>query len=1278
MRIFRSLLATVGLLSAGILCAQSGAKLYVDALPAEAGSGWDGVDGHAYTGALGAGSGYATVQAALNAMGSGDDVYLRGGVYSATYNAKYAFKIPADKDGTATNWCSIQSYPGEWAVLKGNSGTRNVLGLDDGAGTTYVNYWKIDRLEIMGGSVGINVSGGPVEITRCYIHGNLGRTTDVFSGIGIIGYVLRDSLIADCYLRDNGNFVRNLSIKLIADYQHRHGNDYNNPYDPERCLRNTVVRNNLIDGDPFVPEAGIHFKSQQYLTSHSSVNWAQGDWGCNVHHNILLNQKLGIFCNQDFAQIHHNIITSSAAGIDVNEEGGSGDLTAVTIYNNTLIGGGISSFWGYFSYAPYSTVTPYLSIINNIVDSDPADDNSSITLRKSNTGYSVDLARLNISHNYIYRALPHSDGSVSHLLFLKNESFPCGRMTVAQYQAGHGRINFARNAESPSDLLYKSTSGSDRFVTRAGHVMQGSATIGAGGKGGAHPYLPGVMIPSYVGAVDPASPQWVDDVLALGGMGSAGDKVLPSVPTGISAIATNSVTVSLSWNPSTDNICVSDYEVFRNGVKIATVDSPSFTDIGLPPSSVYSYTIVARDAAGNRSAASAAVSATTPIITDFQAPTQPLHLSFTIHTSYSLTLKWDASTDLPSTGGVGVREYRVYRNGVHITSVPTPTFSETELTPITSYRYRISAVDYAGSESALSDELTVTLPAQQILYVDSLPAEAGSKWNGINGGTYEGSPGVGRGYGSVQAALDAMAPGDDIFLRGGTYIGSHSEKYGFKIPANKNGGVSNWSSIQSYPGEWAVLDGNATASNVIGLTDDSGTTPVHYWRFERLEIRRGKGIGLNVSGGPVHVRWCYLHGNRSTDVDVFRAGIIGYVLRDSILEYCYIKDNGNATRNIGVKFVADYRHRLGDDFPNPLTADECLRSTSVRYCVFEGDPARADDTAINFKAKQYLTAHTNVDWTHADWGNKIHHNLFLDHSTAITCNQDFAQIFQNVFRSRGMAVQINEAGSMGALTGISIYNNTISGGIIASYWGPMHYAPWSIKTPYLYVLNNVFDRAPATNSNYAITLREEEDRYVLQTDRLELSHNYMHRSLAAGGGSVYHLRFLDNTGHPGGAMTVGDYQAAYGWPNFARDVANLTDPLIPVGATAAAALVVRKGHGVQTGKTIGSAGRGGAHPYLPGVMIPQYLGATNPDDHAWVAGVYGLMTLNSSGAPLAMLTAPAGDPSWIEGSTPGNHTPVLTPTGSRSTPAGQQLQIKVQGTDADGNTLLYSATGGVL
>ena len=39
-----------------------------------------------------------------------------------------------------------------------------------------------------------------------------------------------------------------------------------------------------------------------------------------------------------------------------------------------------------------------------------------------------------------------------------------------------------------------------------------------------------------------------------------------------------------------------------------------------------------------------------------------------------------------------------------------------------------------------------------------------------------------------------------------------------------------------------------------------------------------------------------------------------------------------------------------------------------------------------------------------------------------------------------------------------------------------------------------------------------------------------------------------------------------------------------------------------------------------------------------------------------------------------NHAPVLAPIGNRSVPAGEKIQFTVQGTDADGDTLQYSAS----
>ena len=90
------------------------------------------------------------------------------------------------------------------------------------------------------------------------------------------------------------------------------------------------------------------------------------------------------------------------------------------------------------------------------------------------------------------------------------------------------------------------------------------------------------------------------------------DTQAPTVPTGFSAMAVSSSQINLSWNASTDSVGVTKYVIRRNSVKIsADTTATSYQDIGLAPSTTYSYTIAAKDAAGNASGQSAAVLATT-------------------------------------------------------------------------------------------------------------------------------------------------------------------------------------------------------------------------------------------------------------------------------------------------------------------------------------------------------------------------------------------------------------------------------------------------------------------------------------------------------------------------------------------------------------------------------------------------------------------------------------------------------------------------------------------
>lgn len=89
------------------------------------------------------------------------------------------------------------------------------------------------------------------------------------------------------------------------------------------------------------------------------------------------------------------------------------------------------------------------------------------------------------------------------------------------------------------------------------------------------------------------------------------DTQAPSAPTGLVGTAVSTSQINLVWSASADNVGVVSYDVYRGAAKIATVSTTSYGDTGLQASTQYSYSVRARDAAGNVGITSDAVSVTT-------------------------------------------------------------------------------------------------------------------------------------------------------------------------------------------------------------------------------------------------------------------------------------------------------------------------------------------------------------------------------------------------------------------------------------------------------------------------------------------------------------------------------------------------------------------------------------------------------------------------------------------------------------------------------------------
>jgi len=183
------------------------------------------------------------------------------------------------------------------------------------------------------------------------------------------------------------------------------------------------------------------------------------------------------------------------------------------------------------------------------------------------------------------------------------------------------------------------------------------------------------------------------------------DTTAPSTPAGLTAGTPTTTTVPLTWTASTDDVAVTGYDVYQGTTLVGSSSTTSFTVTGLTASTSYTFSVRAKDAAGNRSSASTAVTArtATSTTTDTTAPTAPTGLRAGTGTTTTIPLQWTPSTD-----NTAVTGYDVYRAGTLIGSTATTSYVATGLAAGTSYAFTVVAKDAAGNRSAASAALSAS------------------------------------------------------------------------------------------------------------------------------------------------------------------------------------------------------------------------------------------------------------------------------------------------------------------------------------------------------------------------------------------------------------------------------------------------------------------------------------------------------------------------------------------------------------------------------------------
>jgi chitodextrinase len=97
-------------------------------------------------------------------------------------------------------------------------------------------------------------------------------------------------------------------------------------------------------------------------------------------------------------------------------------------------------------------------------------------------------------------------------------------------------------------------------------------------------------------------------------LGPQVDLTPPTAPTGLAASATSAFSAALSWTAATDDVGVSGYQVYRDGVLLADAGAATtYTDTSLLPSTTYQYAVRTRDSSGNLSPLTDPVPVTTGV-----------------------------------------------------------------------------------------------------------------------------------------------------------------------------------------------------------------------------------------------------------------------------------------------------------------------------------------------------------------------------------------------------------------------------------------------------------------------------------------------------------------------------------------------------------------------------------------------------------------------------------------------------------------------------------------
>lgn len=487
----------------------------------------------------------------------------------------------------------------------------------------------------------------------------------------------------------------------------------------------------------------------------------------------------------------------------------------------------------------------------------------------------------------------------------------------------------------------------------------------------------------------------------------------------------------------------------------------------------------------------------------------------------------------------------------------------------------------------------------------------------------------GYSYNTIQEAVNAANVGDTIYMRGDTYSDSM-----IVIPQSTAGSAwttGNYTTLASYPGEWAILNGGSSSTRDAailgtGLSNWDQGEDLAYWKFERFEITGSYSNGIWTAGGPQWFQYLYIHGLSNSGSEDIRGGLVSMGARYNIIEYCVFASNGSGSGGNGGHIIIDADQK--DSANAAFVPSEAPHSNIIRYNYFYG----TTDQGVRMKGDQRFgynqrdpRSSNNTLWQYKTYGDQIHHNIVEGTAVSIMIGQDFSWVHHNIVtgsiealgKRDGHPVLYNQVVSNNTAVGAGSIYYFRSAADETSYANYYDVGGDPVAHTHFWGYNNIL-----SGSTYSDPPAGFRIMYDTADDNWDASDSYFDGNLA------HNISFstpyrMGNTSSGSGCnaeyYTASAFNACTStWntasTNYDRD-----------GSLFSSGYLVNGSFSVDGGSTtIANGGVGGNHPYLDGETIPSYIGAVNPSDDDWVAG---LLALN-----VTYMTSASGDPSWIEGS----------------------------------------------